>query len=109
MSLPISLSTVTLFSAQSMGSNVSSATQNVGEAGLLSVQHVWTGTPTGNIITEASNDGTNFSTVNTQAAGGVAGNSIYTESRVGYKFVRVRYAFTSGSGSLTSIINTKRI
>ncbi len=77
----------------------------------LSVQAVWTGTPTGTFSLECSFDGATFTTVpgasaeftaNSQAqpAGG-AGSAVWNWSNVPGNMAQIRYTATSGTGTLT--------
>lgn len=107
MELPILVSNTTVASA-TLNSNYTGSAQDVSEVRILSIHHVWTGTPAGNIIVEASNTGSDYVAVDTQAAGGAAGSKLVTISDVSYKYIRVRYAFSSSTGVLTSTICSKR-
>ena len=72
-----------------------------------SVQIAWTGTPTGDFTLEASNDNTTFITVSgsTVAAGGGAGNHLWEVDVAMYRYVRVKYTFTSGTGTWTQALS----
>ena len=97
---------------------------NIGHCDAYSVQAAWVGTPVGNFTLEASDDepgtsgdgiGTNvvnWTTVggSTVAAGGAAGTAMWNYTGAGYRWVRVRYTWTSGgaAGNFTSArANTK--
>lgn len=84
----------------------------------LSFQASWVGTPTGNISVQVSDDMgadsigtsplgtgiTNWTDVSgsSQPAGGSAGNFGYNLPNIGYKWARLIYTFTSGTGTLNA-------
>jgi len=73
-------------------------------ATIISAQCVWTGTPTGTLFLQVSNDGTTWSTTaevfGANPAGG-ASNTSETWFGNGYKQARISYTNASGSGNLT--------
>lgn len=90
------------------------------------IQIVYTGTPTGSFKLQASNDDgqplkgvspvtlgssvVNWTDVpsSSVAVSGAAGSSMWNIQDAGYRWVRVVYVFTSGTGSLTiARVNTK--
>lgn len=98
-----------LFDAVAMTANRESETVDISEVTGFAVHSIWTGTPAGNIIVQGSNDGVNFFSLNTQAAGGAASNSIYNVDGAHYRFARVIFTFTSSTGALTVYLSGKRI
>lgn len=98
-----------VISAGDMSSDITSPSLDIAEVGGFAVHNIWTGSPTGNIIVQASNDDSNWFNVDTQAAGGSAGNDIVNIDGAHYRYVRVFYDATSGSGSLNSYISGKKI
>lgn len=114
MSEPIILQNEHVFNAQSMGTNLTSAVQDLTEAFGYACHFIWTGSPVGDLITEGSNDPSvltgsdNFCTIDSQAAGGIAGQHLLNVEFNRYKFVRVRYVRTSGTGTLDAFISAKR-
>ena len=82
----------------------------------FTIQLAWTGTPVGNFTLEASNDNgsiepnntidnvTHWTTIanSSSAAGGAASNLMYNVNLAFYRWVRVVYTATSGSGTLTN-------
>jgi hypothetical protein len=102
----------------------------LGNASLLGVQAIWTGTPTGTLTVEFSNDpgvGAYWDAYVAQAAVGVAptwtapttggtfpanpagGASSVLESfgNIGYMWARVKYVNASGSGTLDICVSSK--
>ena len=68
----------------------------------ISFQCVWTGTPTGTLVLEGSNDGSNFITLTnmTQALSGSTGSYVFEFIKPTFQFMRIRFQYASGSGSL---------
>jgi hypothetical protein len=91
-----------------MTSSQTSAVKDLGEAIGFAAHFIWSGTPTGSVLCEGSNDGVNFVVVNTQSTGGAAGQHLVNVERMHYKYVRLSYEFTSGTGTLTSHLSAKR-
>lgn len=79
-----------------------------------SIQAVWTGTPTGILFIQVSNDpGPNppttwtlmdISLINTN---GAAGNHLWKQHMAPFRWIRFGYAFGSGSGTLNARLNCK--
>lgn len=91
-----------LVSAQSMAADVTSAGQDLSFYWVFSMQAVFTGSPVGNIELQASNDNVTYTTIaDTPTAVAAAGNIMWNIENAGYKWVRVFYDATSGTGSLT--------
>ena len=99
---------------------ISSSAMFVGDTSLYSIQAVWTGTPAGTMKLQASNDPTpaigtipytvsNWSdiTYSFLTLTGSAGNYLWSVDNCAYKFVRITYTNTSGSGSLAAIMVRK--
>ena len=107
--LPVFLGNNKIFDANTMTSTLTSATQDIAEAGGYCSHSIFTGTPTGTLTVEASNDGVNFSIVHTLALTGSAGQDLYNADKPHYRYVRVKYTFSSGTGSLTTYFSSKRI
>jgi len=89
-----------IIDAGSMAANLSSSVVSLSEVSGYCIHAVYTGAPVGTLFIEGSCDGSNFSTI---ASNAISGASQYfsNQSGVFYPYVRVRYAFTSGTGSLT--------
>lgn len=68
----------------------------------------WSGSScSGSLVTEASNDGANFATLDTLSISTDTGNKMYNYSRAGYSYVRCTYTRSAGTGSLYIIMNGK--
>lgn len=72
-------------------------------------QLVWTGTAGGTIKLQKSCDGENWIDVTdaSQALGGSAGTGMFEIADHAYKYARLNYASTSGSGTFTVRMNAK--
>lgn len=78
---------------------------------LISFQCSWTGTPTGSIKLQASNDGVVYSDVSGSSinTGGAPGDVLYNLSEIGYLYLRAVYTRVSGTGALKIIANGKGV
>lgn len=95
-----------VLSSSDMSSNQTSEVVELNDAHGYCVHSIFSGSPVGSLIVEASNDGTNFVAEDTHVVA-AAGQRLYNKDGAYYKYIRVRYSFTSGSGSLTSYVSTK--
>lgn len=98
-------------SAQTIAGNYSSPALEVSHLIVASLEYVVTGTPTGTLKAQASIDGVvwyDLATL-TAALAGAAASGLWNLSDMGYKYVRVTYVFTSGTGVLTVNVNAKGI
>jgi hypothetical protein len=69
---------------------------------------VWTGTPVGTIKVMGSIDNVNFYIpIDSIATGGESGSRTYELAETSLPWVRIEYAFTSGSGTLSCKMSTK--
>jgi hypothetical protein len=114
MSEPIHIANLYLVGGNStvsgnMASNITSNIANINEAAGYALQAVMTGSPVGMINVYASNDGTDFTLIPafTAAVSG-AGSYMVNYDWPRYGFVQLIYTATSGSGTMTVQINTKR-
>lgn len=111
-----------LISAGDMSGNLTSNGIDLQQLGMGAIQAVWTGAPTGTLILQVSCDivlaslGTNPSanvthwsdyTSTSQALTGSAGDFTWNFYPSGYRWIRLKYTFTSGSGALTATFNGK--
>lgn len=85
-----------------------SVVQNINNFALFAVQYYWD-TFAGNalVITEASNDGTNWTTVDSFIPSGATGSRMLNVEKAGYGYVRVRYTQTGASGNFSTSLNGK--
>lgn len=85
-----------------------------------SIQAVYSGTPSGTIKLQASADIVNLGADGSQptisnwtdlsgtvALSGTAGSSMFTNANFGYRWVRLSYTNSSGTGTLNAVINAK--
>jgi len=105
---PIFILNTQISNAVSLGSSFNSSTVDISEVIGYAVQLTYTGTPTGSLTINASNDGTNFFTVATVTLTGSAGTNVQNFTQAHYKYVRISYTFTSGAGTLTAYVSGKR-
>lgn len=106
--LPIFVINEPIINNGSMAGSLTSTVIDIAEILLYSVHAIWTGTPTGSISVQGSNDGTNFVEVASQATGGAAGQYLLNIEKAGYKYVRVQFIRTGSTGSLTVYLAGKR-
>jgi len=95
-----------------MSSDVAGDSLNITYLEVISFQFVWTGTPTGVLDVELSNDGITWTPalIDTTALdpAGSAGSAII-EVETASKFYRAAYTATSGSGSLSVHYSAKSL
>lgn len=97
-----------VITAQSMTANITSANIDLSNVLGYCIQAVWSGVPVGNILVKGSNDGVNFVTVSTTAAGGASGDILINADGIHYNTLQVAYAFTSGTGTLNVSVSSKK-
>ena len=76
----------------------------------IGIQALWTGTPTGTLKVQASMDPADSAAwfdvpSSSVSLTGAAGTHIWTYANVFYRYVRVAYVFSSGTGALTLNVN----
>lgn len=76
----------------------------------IGIQALWTGTPTGTLKVQASMDPSDSSAwfdipSSSVSLAGAAGTHIWSYADVFYRYVRVVYVFSSGTGTLTLNVN----
>ena len=114
-----------LLPATSMAATLHSFGELIEGLAVYSIQAVFTGSPVGSLILQGSNDmvpisqvqGTdpaanvvNWSTIaNTTTAVSTAGSQLWNMPSEGYRWVRVLYTFTSGTGSISAQFSGKGI
>lgn len=111
MQLPIFILNDLIFDDESMASDLESVILDLGEAVGFCVHSVWTGSPDGDVIVQVSNfldDSSSFVDIDTQATGGAAGKHILNVEHAHYRYIKVIFDRTSGSGSLKCRVSAKR-
>lgn len=113
---------IPIATALSLAGNAHSIGVDVRSYSNLSIQAIWTGTPTGTIQVQVSDDivpasqsgdpaanVVNWSnyTGQSSALAGAAGSTLFQLFNAGYSWVRLNYTFTSGTGSLNAILVEK--
>lgn len=89
--------------------------QDLSNVPLGSIHAIWTGAPTGTMIVQVSNDivadqslVTNWTTYSGSTIAIVAADSAMINfSNAGYRWIRLSYTKTSGTGSLNATLDTK--
>lgn len=109
MELPVFLLNIQTITNGDMSGNLTSSVTEIKEARRYGVQLIYTGTPTGTLKLQGSNDNTNWTDLTSQSVSltGSAGSKILTDD-ADYSFVRTVYVFGSGTGTLNTIITAKR-
>lgn len=113
MSEPIHLFNDKVIDSQSMGADITSSSKNVQEAISYSVHCIWSAgsTPVGTLDLQGSNDDVNFTSVLESGPAPISGNSgslLINVEKHSYGYMRVVYTRTSGSGTMTTLVNAKR-
>jgi hypothetical protein len=108
MATPMFRINVKVFEQVSMGVSLMSQVIDISEVVGYCVHAIWSGTPTGQIITEGSNDGVNFVSVNQQNTAGAAGQHLLNVEHQHYRYVRIRFNRVSGSGLLDCYVSGKQ-
>ena len=94
-----------------MSSNITSSPTNILHTDRVGCQLTWTGTPTGSFSVEVSNDMTTWITLtlSTSITASGSADSAFIDVESAAKFVRIKYAATSGTGTLQAHITAKSI
>lgn len=102
-----------IISAGDMSADITGPLTNVSTLDNLGIQLSWSGSPTGNFFIDATLDGgttwTPLSLSPAPVASGGAGNWYVDLNQIAFSGVRVRYARTSGTGTLTAYISGKQV
>jgi hypothetical protein len=101
-----------LVQAGDMSGNITSAATNIQYLDNVGVQFNWTGTPTGSFYVEVSLDKANWTALSLSpapAASGAAGTWYCDLQELSSPWIRVRYAASSGSGTLDVYVGGKAI
>jgi hypothetical protein len=108
MSLPSEVFLVTNINAQSMASNITSTGVNLDSVSRVAIQAAWSGTsPVGAINVLGSNDDSTYSSIATNSVSTNTGDWLVNIENPAFRFVKVTYTATSGTGSLTATISGK--
>lgn len=108
--------TVTILSACDMSTTACTATGvDLNQLNLASMQAVYTGSPVGTLKVQVSNDNVPHQNqvthwtdyTGSSVAISAAGNTLYNMSFVGYRWARLVYTKTSGTGSITATMSGK--
>ena len=75
----------------------------------VSFEPVWTGTPTGSLNIQVSNNKVNWSSIDSTITPAGTGDYDYVEKETTSKWIRLSYTRTSGSGTLKTYVVAKSI
>lgn len=91
------------FYEQSLASNFTGELIDNNEITYISFQCIWSGSPTGTLVLEGSNDGTNFISLTnmTQSLSGSSGSYVFEFIKPTFQWMRIRFQYSSGSGSIS--------
>lgn len=100
---------LTLTSSSTMTADITTGSIDCLNLNTWSMQFVWTGTPVGTVSVQASDDGSTWTEVasSSQATSGAAGNHRVNASGFGGRYIRGKFAFTSGTGTLAVSVTAK--
>lgn len=101
-----------LFSGVNMNANHTSDAIAIQGITCYAIQSIWTGfnaDSAARINTFGSNDGINWTQVDSVTPSGAASNYLLNVEKAGYRFVQVAYIQSAGAGSLTVSISGKII
>lgn len=106
---PYHNSVETVVNAESMAGNITSSVVNINNVRSYAIQAVWSGSsPAGSFVVQGSLDNTTFTDISTSSVSGNSGSILLNVELPAYGYVRCVYTRTSGSGTLTVKMNTKR-
>lgn len=110
MQLPIFQFNTQYITNGDMSGDVTSAAVDIGESRVIAVQLVWSGTsPVGNAYIQGSYNGTDWASVTAGAAvSGNTGSLIINYPDPGFRYARIFFDFTSGTGTLQGYMSSKR-
>ncbi len=107
--LPTVLASSLTTASTSMTASLVSSSFMINNSNIFAMQFIWTGTPTGTLSVMGSLDGVNYNvSLATHAIAGAAGTYTFDLAATAglvttCGWVRGQYAFTSGSGTLTTV------
>lgn len=110
MELPIFLLNQQVITNGNMSSDVTSSSVDIGEARSICAQIYWTGTsPAGNFYVQGSNDGNNWALASSAVAvSGNSGSLLINLDAPAFRYARIFYDSTSGTGTVQGLISAKR-
>lgn len=77
-------------------------TVSIPQMNMVSAQVTWTGTATGTLKLQGSNDNVNFDTIVTYSVT-AAGTKLLVDEKAAYSYARVQYVNATNTGTLGSI------
>ena len=99
-----------LLNAVTMDTDLVSPVQNIQQVAAIAVQHIWSGASGTLLLTvEGSNDGDNFTVIDTTNIVSASGSKLLNIEKAAYAYLRISLDQTTGAGTLTSILNGKAI
>lgn len=97
-----------VFTDQAMTATASSSSIILAGKKGYAIHAVYTGSPVGNLWVEASNNGSTWEVVTgTVTAVSGASSTLFNLSDAQYEMARLKYSFTSGSGTLNAFASEK--
>lgn len=96
-----------ILTAGDMSLTLTSVSYDLTEKSLAAMQAVYTGSPTGSLQVQGSNDDLNWSSVGSAVAISAAGSTLQNIGLVGFQFMRAVYTPSGGTGALTLIASAK--
>lgn len=106
----IATKTIELFKVDDMSGNIASDIIPTQYESNIGIQLLFTGSPIGSFTIDASNDSTNWESM-TFSEGAIAvsgaGSHALSIKGFGFKYLRVVYVFSSGTGSLSGTLTAK--
>jgi len=93
---------VSYISAATMNANITGPAIDTTDLSHISFEAVWTGTPTGTLSAQGSNDSSNWVNLanSSLALAGTASSTIYECYAPVFRYIRYVYTFTSSTGTL---------
>lgn len=101
-----------VLTSQSLTSTFQSAAIDLSSLTGYSIQLIFSSGATGTLLVTASNDGTNFdstSPILSVALAGTAGNRQQNNQFAHYKYIRIEYTASSGTGTLNAYVCGKTL
>ncbi len=107
---PILLQNSKAFDEVSLASNQLSNIIDLGEADCFACHFVWTDAPVGTVDTYASNseDPDDFVRIDYMSTAGTPGSHLLNVPKFAWRYIKIGYTKTSGSGTLTAYVSAKR-